>query len=320
MPIPTHRTIIGIAQETTKGTGVAPVDYLAIRDPQGTDDITYLEDRGMRGSMVEIYNEIAGVTTSEFTFSGDVFPETIPRPLKGLMGELATAGTTPITHSVTVLNTGDGQPPAYTITDYNGTVTRRFPGCQFQELGFSFSADGLLTYSARALGYASTTTTTPTPSFTANPPLAAWIGTLTLAGGSVTRMESADITISRPVTPIHTVDGSANPYAMWAGPLSASGRLTLVYEDDTDLTRYLTNTQPAAVIAFSTGAGASQRSITFTMTKCAFVNPTRVTRGEDHLQLEATFNANANTTDVGTSAGYGPIKVAVGNAIAGYTT
>ena len=69
------RSYLGIAKEVTKGTVVAPTDFIPIAKdslkPQ--DIIDPLYDQGLRGSNVLNYNYIPGRTRSTFDFGGAVF-------------------------------------------------------------------------------------------------------------------------------------------------------------------------------------------------------------------------------------------------------
>lgn len=315
MPQPTFRSFLGIAKETVFGTPVAATAYIPIKTLTPSDKLTLLDDQGMRGSMVDSYDKIAGPIFAEYGFDGDVFPDTIGWPIVGVLGDLTTTGASaPYTHVASTLNTGTGQPPSYTLSDYYTISTRQFAGLKFSEVGFKFSGDGMLTYSAKATSLASATTTAPTPSYTAIPPLAGWVGAVTIGGSASTFIVDGECTIKRPITVVHSVDGTQAPYALWSGPVSASGKLTMVMEDDAQLTNYLTNAKPSLDINYTQGAGAALVGVKLHMTKAAYTNA-EVTRGKDYIELSVDYDALANTTDAGTSAGYSPIKVTLQNAI-----
>ena len=126
-------------------------------------------------------------------------------------------------------------------------------------------------------------------------------------------MAEGNVNISRSVTPIHTVSNNQNPYQLFAGPLTVDGSMLLILESDTQLNYYLNNTQPSVSIDFSAGAGATLTQVKFQMTKCAFT-VAKIERGKDYIELNVNYKAQANTTDVGASAGYSPVKVVLQNA------
>jgi hypothetical protein len=314
MANPKYKSFLGIAKEATKGTSVAPTDFIPVKDITPFDNIKYLTDEGWRGSMVADYGEVQGVIYSEFEFGGDVFADTVGYALAGVLGDVATTGASaPYTHTMAVKNSTDGQAISYTLTDYNSYNARRFAGCQFGSFELKFSADGLLEYTAMAQGYASATAATPTASFSAITPSPVWYGTTTIAGTLSTKLAEGSLSIKRDLTPIFTVDGTQAPYQVFQGALSVEGSMKLIMEDDTDLTRYLNNTQPSLVLNWTQGTGSALTQVQFTMTKCAFV-VAKVDRSKDYVELDVNFKAVANTTDIGASGGYSPVKVVIQSA------
>lgn len=324
MANPKVRSYLGIAKEASRTAGVDPTpvnatDFIPVESINPIDDITMLDDNNWRGSMVEIYGTQQGVKISTFEFGGSVFADSIGYALAGVLGDVATSGATaPYTHTMAVKNSGTGQCTSYTLTDYNAYNARQFAGMQFGEVGLKFSADGLLEYTAKATGYASAVATTPTPSFSTVIPTPVWVGTTTIAGSLITRLQSGDVNLKRTLTPVYTVDGTQSPYQVWQGALAVDGSLTLVMEDDTDLNYYLNNTQPSLALDWSVGAGSTATQLKLQMTKCAFKTG-KVTRGKDYVEVEVSFSAIANTTDIGATSGYSPIKVTLKNAKASGT-
>lgn len=292
----------------------AATDFIPVNSIAPFDNIKYLDDNNWRGSMVETYGTVQGNIHAEFEFGGDVFPDTIGYAVAGVLGDYAITGASaPYTHTVSTLNSGNGQATSFTLTDFNSYNARQFAGCQFGSVDFKFNADGLLDYTAMAQGFASVTATAPTQSYSAVTNVPVWTGVTTIAGSVTAKLAEGTINITRPLTPIYTVDGTQAPYQIFQGPVSVDGTLKLIFEDDTDLTRYLTNTQPSLDITFTQGTGATQTVVQFTMTKCAF-QVAKVDRSQDYVTLDVTYKAIANTTDVGASAGYSPIKVVLKNA------
>jgi hypothetical protein len=302
------------APKLTSSSGVAATDFIPVNSIAPFDNIKYLDDNNWRGSMVETYGTVQGNIHAEFEFGGDVFPDTIGYAVAGVLGDITTTGSSaPYTHAVAVKNSGTGQTTSYTLTDYNAYNARQFAGCQFGSLDFKFSADGLLDYTAMAQGFQSATATTPSPSFSSVTNVPSWTGVTTIGGSVTAKLAEGNVAITRPLTAIYTVDGSQSPYQIFQGAVSVDGSLKLIFEDDTDLTRYLTNTQPSLDIAFSQGTGAALTKVQFTMTKCAF-QVAKIDRGQDYVTLDVTYKAIANATDVGASSGYSPIKVTLQNA------
>lgn len=316
------RSYLGIAKEATKGTVVAPTAFIPINigKVKPVDVIDPLYDDGLRGSMVKNYNYIPGRVHSTFDFGGAVFADTFGWALGGIMGSVATTGSSaPYTHVISLKNasaTGaDAQPTAFTLTDYYAANVRSYPGQQIHDLSLNFSADGLMEFDAKATGWASSTVSTPTPSFTSVLPTPVWQGTVSIAGVTVAYAVEGSLSMTRSVEPIYGIGASQNPYQIFVGALETSGSFTFVMESDTELTRYLTNTQPAIVLDWSNGSGSTATQISATMTKGAYTAAS-IDRGKDHVEIKVEVNAMANTTDAGSTSGYAPIKWTLKNAIA----
>ena len=329
MALPRSRSYLGIAKETRPAPGsspsaVAATDYIPFTSITPFDNVKYLDDKGMRGSMVDEYGVIQGNIYSEFDFGGDVFADTVGYIYGGVLGDVATTGTgAPYTHTIALLNSqaSNGQPTTFTLSDYyslGSSSTRQFAGVQFAGIDTKFSADALVTYTAKGMGYQSVTAANPTPSFSTVTPQAAWTGTVALAGGTTATLAEGNVNIQRAVTPIFTVDGTQAPYQLFAGPLTVDGSMLLVFESDTQLNYYLQNTQPSLSVDFTSGTGASLVQVKFFMTKCAFT-VAKIERTKDYIELNVNYKAIANTTDAGASSGYSPVKVTLKNAKAAST-
>jgi len=319
------RSFIGIAKEVTKGTPVAASDYLPVlKDSvKPADVIGALYDTGLRGSNVVNYNYIPGRKYSTFDYSSAGFADSIGYALAGVLGSVATTGASaPFTHTISLKNSqtaaADDQPISYTITDFYSAAVRQYPGCQFSDFSLKWTADGLLEFDTKMTGWASATTTAPTPTFSTVLPSPVWIGTVNIGGSAVTNNMNGNIDMSRSVTPVFGVSNTQNPFQVFLGPLEVTGKLEFIMENDTELTRYLTNTQPAIVLNWAQGAGATATQIQATLTKGAYVAAV-IDRGDDFVKVSVDINAQANTTDAGTTGGQAPIKWVLQNAKASGT-
>lgn len=319
------RSYLGIAKETTKGTAVAPTDFIPVAKDslKPVDIIDPLYDTGLRGSNVLNYNYIPGRTRSTFDFGGAVFADTVGYGLAGILGAVATTGASaPYTHTISLLNSltsgTDTQPLSYTLTDFNGETVRRYPGCQVSDFSLKFNADGMLEYDVKTTGWASSTTTDPTPTFSTVLPTPVWRGTVTIGGSAVATSMEGNIDMKRPVTPIYGVSNTQNPYQVFLGALEVTGSIKFVMADETELLRYLNNSQPAIVLNWQYGAGASAVQIQATITKGAYV-AAAIDRGEDFVTVTIELNGQGNTTDAGASGGFAPIKWVLQNAKASGT-
>ena len=319
------RSYLGIAKEVTKGTVVAPTDFIPVaKDSLKPQDIVDpLYDTGLRGSNVLNYAYIQGRTRSTVDFGGAVFADTVGYGIAGLLGSVATTGASaPYTHTISLLNSltsgADAQPISYTLTDFYAVDVRSYPGCQFSDFSLKFNADGMLEYDTKTTGWASSTVADPTPTFSTILPTPVWRGTVSIGGASVSTAMSGNIDMSRPVTPVYGISNTQNPYQVFLGPLEVTGKITFLMETDAELTRFLNNTQPAIVLNWSYGTGASLVQIQATISKGAYT-AAMIERGEDFVQVSIDLNGQSTTTDAGSTGGYAPIKWVLQNAKASGT-
>lgn len=319
------RSYVGIAKETTKGTAVAPTDFIPVSKDslKPVDLIDPLYDTGLRGSNVLNYNYIPGRKRSTFDFGGAVFADTIGYGLAGIMGACATTGASaPYTHTISLLNSlasgVDTQPISYTMTDFYAVNVRRYPGCQFSDFSLKFNADGMLEFDTKSTGWSSSTTTDPTPTFSTVLPTPVWRGTVSIGGSAVSNAMEGNIDMTRPVTPIYGIANTQDPYQVFLGALEVTGTIKFVMESDVQLTNFLSNTQPAIVLNWAYGTGATAVQIQATITKGAYTAAV-IDRGDDFVSVTIELNGQGNTTDAGASGGFSPIKWVLQNAKASGT-
>jgi hypothetical protein len=319
------RSYLGVAKETTKGTAVTPTAFIPVAQGKfkPVDIVDPLYDEGLRGSAVKNYNYIQGRTRSTFDFGGPVFADTIPWAIAGVLGQVDTTGASaPYTHTISLKNasaTGsDIQPTAFTFTDFYAAQVRAYAGCQITDFSLSFTAEGMMEYDVKAIGWQSATASTPTPSFTSVLPTPVWQGTVTIGGTQVSNAVEGKINMKRAATPIYGIANTQNPYSVFLGALEVSGELKFVMENDTQLTNFLSNTQPAIVLNWANGSGSTATQIQATLTKGAYTAAV-IDRSKDFVEVTVTLEGIGNTTDAGSTSGYAPIKWVAKNAVVAST-
>jgi len=314
------RSYLGIAKEATRGTAVAPTDFIPVMKDslKPVDIVDPLYDTGLRGSNALNYNYIPGRTRSTVDYGGAVFADTVGYAIAGVLGSVATTGASaPFTHTISLFNSlavgGDVQPISYTLTDFYAVDVRSYPGCQFSDFSLKFNADGMLEYDAKTTGFLSEVVAATTPTFSTILPTPVWRGTVSIGGSPVSTAMTGNIDMKRPATPIYGISNTQDPYQVFLGPLETTGKITFVMDNDSELLNFLNNSQPALVFNWAYGAGAAAVQIQATLTKGAYTTGV-IERGEDFVQVSVDFNAQANTTDDGASGGFSPIKWVLQNA------
>lgn len=228
-------------------------------------------------------------------------------------------------HVGNVLNSvsGGGQPTSHTLTDfYNSSAAspaRQYAGMQWHEVMCKFTAEGLLEHTSKGTGLVpSAQVAKPSQSFTAVNPLPTWTGIVTIGGSVISTIADGDLTITRTMELIPALTGTQQYSNVWIGEIVCKGKLTAIVTDDTELTRMLTNTQPSLDLNFTQGSGSTVTQVVFHMTNCAYLKA-KPNRGKQWVAFDIEWEAVGNSTDVGSSGGFGVVTGIVGNNIASGT-
>lgn len=237
-------------------------------------------------------------------------------------GITLTIGTVGVqVHRAAVQNTvsTEGQPVSHTLTDFygltGGTPARQYAGMQWTEVGFKFAADAMFEWTGKALGFVSTLVAKPAQTFTSVLPFPTWQGVATIGGSLVHYLEAGEWTVKRVGTALATVNGSQAPYKIWVGVVTLEGKLTFIAEDDTELNRYLNNTEPSLDLTFTHGSGANAVGVTLHAGSATYMNG-KPNRGKDYIAYDVDFKATAQVSDAGVSGGYSTGYAAVTNSLA----
>lgn len=316
-PQPTYASFLGVsAPEVTFAAGGTPAAFIPVKTMTPADKLIWLEDEGWRGAPAKTYGGTPGPLYAEYEWAGDVYADSIGYPVVGLLGDVTVTGSAaPYTTAVATLCSGNQQPPTYCLTDWNSNITGyQLAGARMSELGLKFSGAGKLEYTAKAT-IESNTVTASKPSFvnTAVPIIAGWRGVVQLGGATIGYVVEGEQNIKRAVEVIDTADGVQAPYYLFAGELTADGKLVIVMETDTWRANYVAGTSSSIDINYTQGAGAT---LTQVKTHCSAIRieDAKVSRGKAYAELELTYVADFNSTDIGASGGFSPIKVTLQNA------
>lgn len=228
------------------------------------------------------------------------------------------------THRFNILNSGTGQPPTHTATDYTALTTtvgaRSYPSLCVSQLDFTGSAEALFMAKVSGNSWISQpAASTPTVSSSFTVPIPAWRTNITIGTSAIYDIGQWAMSIKRTLQVYWTNQGFQNPYIIARGPLDATGTLNFsVSYDETALLQYLNNTQPAVVINVDNGlSGLSHINYTLVMAQAAFIK-SKINRGGVLVGYDDGFTAVANSNNSGGSGGLGPITVIVTNNYAPY--
>ncbi len=222
-------------------------------------------------------------------------------------------------HVGNVLNSvaGGGQPTSNTLYDYyNATSARQYAGVQWHETMIKFTAEGLLEHTSKATGLvASVQVTKPTQSFTAITPTPVWTGIVTVGGTVVSTVADGDVTITRTMELVPAMTGTQQYASVWIGNIEAKFKLSVIADvADTEYLRFTGNTQPSLDLNFTVGSGATAQQLVIHTTKAAY-EKAKLNRGKQWVAWDVEGQFIGNSTDVGSSGGFGVCTMKLGNAV-----
>lgn len=327
MPSPTvftaEQTFAGIAKESSNGTAVAPTFFFPFTTLNPVDDIGLLVDDAIYGSMGAEYGAVTGKKSAAIDLGMYFLPDAAGYLLHNILGgySVGTAVSGVYPHTFTLLNSGDGQPPAHTITDRQGitasVAARAYAYACLSELTISGNATGLVTVEGKWTSYGSAPAgSAPTNVTTAEVVIPAWRSTVTVAG-SAAPVREWSYTLTRALTPDMLADGTQNPSSIARGALTVAGKLTFAARNEQPLLDYLAGAQQAVVVTIDNGGTTTAvRKLTATMTKSIYDTGSMVR--ETPIGWEMSYKALDNSTDVGSSGGLAPISCLLNNAVTTY--
>lgn len=223
--------------------------------------------------------------------------------------------TAPYTTAVSTLCAGNFQGPTYTLTDWNSNITGyQLAGTRFSEVGFKFAGNGKLEYTAKATSLSNATTTKPSYANNSTQIFAGWQGVVKIGGTTIASLVDGELNIKRAVENIDTADGTQAPAANFGAQVEADGKMTLVMEADTYRAQFVSATPTAVEFNFTQGTGGSTQQILLHASSSIFTDA-KVIRGKPYVEVEVPFTCDGNTTDVGNSGGFSPIRATIQNAI-----
>jgi hypothetical protein len=319
----------GDMSSTSNGTlGTAPTLSSAIA--AGATQLTASGSIGAptTGSVIQISDGAASeivLGTSGITGTNILFANT---PTRFAHSTSATVSLQSVdagyTHKFAILNTGNGQPPTHSLTDYTGLTAsvgaRTYPSFCVSQLDFSGNTEQMLMRKVSGESWQSSAAgTTPTAATSWVLPQANWRSTVTIGGTPINDIGNWSCSIKRKLQPYWTATNTQTPFVI------ARGGLTMTYqfdwsvaENETALNEMLVSGYLAVVIALDNGlSGANHLAITITSTTAQAVK-SKPERTAVLVGYSNSMEAVANSTDAGGSGGIGPGTVSITNDRATY--
>ena len=296
-----QQSFLGVAKETVPGTAeTAPTFWVPLISPNWTPNQTVINNEAMYGDMAKVHGAVTGSRYDTISYSTHPVLDTLMPHMLALLGgtDTVTGTAAPYSHKVSLLNTGTGQPPSYTLWMFNGAEAWRMVGSVLGKVAVDLKADALGQVDLEWTGLAATKVTTPTNTPSTAAP---WPGSNTvITVGGVTASTYSDVKLNyiREVKPIITATGTATPYAIFGGAVEASIDVNGVYTGYTgsELEKLITNSQQIITVACNAANDATHTGTwTHSVTRATKAQPKQ--SAGSWVEIDSTFEAISNATD-----------------------
>src|SRR5579864_7002326 len=319
MTQPAELSFVGIAKETVEGTFVASTAFIGCKKIDLHHPIDYARVEALRGSMVKEYGVVPTFKWGGIDLGGPVFADTIGWILAGILADLTNTGSAaPFMSAMSLKNSGNGQPTTHSLNDNFVAGNQGVAGVKWTDLEIKWTAEGLLEFDAKAVGLSIADQSKPAASMTAILPTPTWIGALTIGGVAMSKSSDGSIKFTRSNKVMKLINNTQVPTTVMLMDLKVELKYKAVMDDETELTRYITNTQPSFVMDLLQGAGAALTELKFQCSQAAWDKDPKITQqAGEPVTIEAEMSAIPNATDAGASGGVSPCKVTVQSAVNG---
>jgi hypothetical protein len=307
------------------------------------------------GATAEVVIVGSTSASSVVTFAIAAAGEAYPMRFTHATGTTVQTCGTPFTHKFAALNSPLGyggaygaQPPTHTFTDVTnlvntftsstyGTVptstygARQYPSAVIKSLDFSGNAEQLLGVKCTGDSWLSVIAGTAVTNVTTNSrPIPNWNSTVVIGGNTISSSNTYagvgnfSVSWKRQSQVYWIVAGTQTPYIISRGPLTADGQVDFdPTNSEMPLDLMLLNSQAPMSIQVSNQTpnvipnSGTPFTLTFTMTQAAFTK-SKIMRNKSLIGFGNTYEAVANSTDVGGSGGLGPGTITLVNNTAVY--
>lgn len=188
--------------------------------------------------------------------------------------------------------------PTYSLTYFDTVSYVSCSYARFSELQIKIDPKGAVTLSTKATSFPSAPASSVSETYSQYDPLLGWSWSLTNAGASSTRGKSLDATIKRAVEAIESSDGTQTPREVFAGALEYDATLKAIFENSTDLTLFLNNSQQPLTASMQQPLTRGGQSLTLTASKTVWHKGKRDLSGS-YAQADFSISGVYNTTDGG---------------------
>jgi Phage tail tube protein len=286
-------TITAGASTTMTGSTIVGATTLNVTSATGIITGTYISiDTGINQEYA-LVTAVAGTALTVTTVSGQAVG-------------LTKAHTTPAPVVAQTLHTFKQSPiPAnkstYSLTVYDtstGTPTLGYSDSVFSDVQIKIDPKAAVTLNTKLKAFPGVAQSTPTPTYTAVPPVLGWEWLMVNDGGASTRGLSLDLTIKRAVDVIHSSNGVQAPREIFQGSLDVEGTYKAIFENLSDLNLYTNYVQSPMTATLQQPVVVGGASLALILSKSGWYKGKR-DLNSSYVQGDFSIAGIANATDSG---------------------
>jgi hypothetical protein len=289
---------IGMAQEVTYGTYVAPTRFYEFVSENLKFNVQRINSEGIRAGRRTMHRWKAGTRSVAGDINFELVPQDLGLILSNILGTPITTGSDPYTHTFTGLTAIDAKSLTIQVgrPDEAGTVQPfSYLGCKFTEVVINASAAEMVKMKASVYGREEVTAQALVAA-TYDAELEPFVfteGTLSIAG-SVVEVKSCEykINVNLGIDRFRVgANGGKPKKALINGLADISGTFTADFESLTNYNRYVNGTEASLVLNFDAG---TDKKLTIT-SNVRFDGETPEVGGMELLELTQPFVATGST-------------------------
>lgn len=278
------------------------------------------------GSVLQFGNALIGTAPTETlvvsNVAGSVVTFATPCRFAHTAGAAIAIVVAPFTHTFSLLNSGNGQPPTHTLTYHNGlaasTQARQYGFWCASAMDLKMTSTELFQHDTKGssvLGVIDGSSPTNTQSGNKAEPnwrFTVGIGGPATGGTQVINVTEATLNMARQLHPQFGMQGIQGPLTIPRVGMSVTGKLTFMAQDESPLIAFLANNQQIMQLVMTDGTSSLTINGQIAAYEKATITPASV------LTYVVPFRFIKNTTNAGFSGGTSPMNIVLVNSVSTY--
>lgn len=295
---------LGIAVETTPGTGLAPTSFVPVKSVNFNIDQEEISFREISGSR-QAQQKFGGSIRPSVSLTSAFYPSrAFAVMLRALFGNATTApgtGTTPTTFVHTFTDAAVLPSLTFersdTATEGTGLLHQRIPGCKIESMSFTaeFGSDVEVSIEAQGLSFPTDPTTKPaTITLPAMNPFIFTGVSVSIDGVPSDLFRSVSFDFNNTLEPQEALRGTRTAYKIHEGPLECTMSGTLIYDDNSVYNRFRDATEFSLAVTFVGDVADAPNNVnygvTFTFPKVKVLNFDVNMEAEGVMEADVEFS------------------------------